>query len=244
MSDRDPNDPEISEYDVTKTNHQPIFNIPNVILLALLVLIFIHIVRDTLLSDEMDLAWLLQTAFIPQRYIIDMNEQGFAYFSSPLTYSFLHGDYAHLAINSLWLVAFGSVVARRWGAIRFCLFWVASAVASALLFLAFNWGQVAFMVGASGVISGLMGAATRFAFPKGGRFIREKAHFLPRQSILESFENKTVVSYLVLWFGINLIPLVLSGANSDMSTIAWEAHIGGFLFGFFGFTLFDHKDWR
>lgn len=244
MSENDYKDPTAIKVEPSGAENEPIFNIPNIILFALLVLVGIHVGRETLLSEQSDIGWLLQTAFIPQRYIMDAGEQGMAYYTSALTYSFLHGDYMHLAINSLWLVAFGSVIAKRWGAVRFCLFWLASAIASALLFLVFNWGQVAFMVGASGVISALMGAATRFAFPKGGRFIRDKAHFLPRQTILETFENRTVVSYLVIWFGINLIPLVLSGTGSAMSSIAWEAHIGGFLFGFLGFALFDHKDWR
>lgn len=238
------NDMRIEEPQADQPEKQPIFNIPNVILLFLFALVAVHVGRDVLLGDDSDIAFLIETAFLPQRYVADISAQSWAYFTSPISYSFLHGDYGHLAINSLWLVAFGSVVAKRWGAMRFVVFWLISSVASALLFLAFNWGEAAFMVGASGVISALMGAATRFAFPSGGRFIRDKAHYLPRQSIMEALQNKTVVSYLVIWFGINLIPLVMSFGSAADSAIAWEAHIGGFLFGFFAFSLFDHKDWQ
>lgn len=221
----------------------PIFNLPNVILLFLLIMVAIHVARDMLLSDEQNLQVLINGAFIPQRYLFSFSDQNLAYFTTPVTYSFLHGGYGHLAVNSLWLAAFGAVVARRLGAVRFVIFWVLSAIASAAFFAGLNWGQAVPVIGASGVVSALMGAAARFAFPLGGRFVREKAHFLPRQSFADVLQNRTVLIYVGFWFAISLLPAIGFGASSDASTIAWEAHIGGFLFGFLLFDLFDHKDW-
>lgn len=221
----------------------PIFNLPNVILLFLLIMVAIHVARDMLLSDEQNLQVLINGAFIPQRYLFSFSDQNLAYFTTPVTYSFLHGGYGHLAVNSLWLAAFGAVVARRLGAVRFVIFWVLSAIASAAFFAGLNWGQAIPVIGASGVVSALMGAAARFAFPLGGRFVREKAHFLPRQSFADVLQNRTVLVYVGFWFAISLLPAIGFGTSSDASTIAWEAHIGGFLFGFLLFDLFDHKDW-
>lgn len=221
----------------------PIFNLPNVILLFLLIMVAIHVARDMLLSDEQNLQVLINGAFIPQRYLFSFSDQNLAYFTTPVTYSFLHGGYGHLAVNSLWLAAFGAVVARRLGAVRFVIFWVLSAIASAAFFAGLNWGQAIPVIGASGVVSALMGAAARFAFPLGGRFVREKAHFLPRQSFTDVLQNRTVLVYVGFWFVISLLPAIGFGTSSDASTIAWEAHIGGFLFGFLLFDLFDHKDW-
>lgn len=221
----------------------PIFNLPNVILLFLLIMVAVQVARDMLLNDQQNIALIVNGAFIPQRYLFAASDQNLAYFTSPVTYSFIHGGYGHLAVNSLWLAAFGAVVARRLGTARFIIFWVLSACASVAFFAFLNWGGSVPVVGASGVVSALMGAAARFAFPLGGRFNREKAHFLPRQSFADVLQNRTVLVYLAFWFGISLLPAIGFGASGNASTIAWEAHIGGFLFGFLFFNLFDHKDW-
>ena len=221
----------------------PIFNLPNVILLFLLIMVTVQVARDMLLSDEQNVWLIINGAFITQRYLFSFADQNLAYFTSPITYSFIHGGYGHLAVNSLWLAAFGAVVARRFGVFRFTVFWVLSALASVAFFAALNWGQAIPVVGASGVVSAIMGAAARFAFPLGGRFNREKAHFLPRQSFSDVLQNRTVLVYLGFWFVISLLPAIGVGASGDASSIAWEAHIGGFLFGFLFFNLFDHKDW-
>lgn len=226
-----------------KQKKPPIFNLPGVILFWLVVLLAVHVVRETFLSEQLGLELLINTAFIPQRYVLPMSEQGIPYFTSAFTYSLLHGGYAHLIVNGLWFAAFGSIVARRWGVVRFCIFWVTSSIASAAFFALLNWGEITFVIGASGVVSALMGAATRFAFPLSGRFNREKAHFLPRQSFVEIFQNKTVLVYLAFWFGISLIPAFGANLTGSVNSVAWEAHIGGFLFGFLLFNVFDKKNW-
>lgn len=223
---------------------EPIFNLPRVLALALGLMWLLHFVRAFVLSRGQDLGLLVETAFIPLRYAVPLSQQSPAWLWSPVTYSFLHGNFAHLLVNSIWMAAFGAVVARRIGTARFCLFWVASAVAAVALHLALHWGEEIPVIGASGVVSGLMGAAARFAFPSGGRFHRERAHFLPRLSILESLSNRTVIAYLAIWFGINALAAFGFGADPrSTTTIAWEAHIGGFLCGFLGFALFDRRGW-
>lgn len=224
--------------------HEPIFNIPAVLSWALGFLWVVHVVRAYLLSPDMDEALLIQTAFIPLRYATPLSEQGPAWLWSPITYSFLHGSFVHLLVNSIWMVAFGAVVARRLGAVRFCLFWVGTSVAAAAAFLALNWAAAVPVIGASGVVSGLMGGAARFAFPRSGPFRRENAHYLPRVGIFESLQNRMVVAYVVIWFGINFLTAFgfSPGAGAGVM-VAWQAHIGGFLFGFLGFGLFDHRRW-
>lgn len=218
--------------------HEPVFNIPAVVLAMLAIMVAIQVAVAELLSPATVVDLFLQAAFIPQRYAVEMAGQGGAYFWSPVSYSFLHGGYAHLALNGFWLAAFGSVVARRIGAVRFVVFWIMSALASAGLYLAFHWGDQSVMVGASGVVSALMAAASRFAFASGG-FRRELAHLNPQLSIAQSLANRTVVIFLVVWFGINMLAAVGFSFGLSDSAIAWEAHVGGFLFGFLAFSLFD-----
>lgn len=96
------------------------------------------------------------------------------------------------------------------------------------------------MVGASGVVSALMGAACRFAFPPRGGYDRVWGHLYPRQTIKGAFRNRTVVIFTVMWLiGNVLVALGLPLVGADAGEIAWDAHIGGFLFGFLLFALFD-----
>jgi len=223
---------------------EPVFNIPAALGYALAALWLVQIVRTYLLTPEQDATLLVQTAFIPLRYVTPLDQQSPAWLWSPLTYSFLHGGFLHIFVNSIWMVAFGAVVARRLGAVRFCLFWIATSVAAAAAFLLTNWGAAVPVIGASGVVSGLMGGAARFAFPRSGPFRRENAHFLPRVGIVESLRNRTVLSYVLIWFAINFLTAFgfSPGAGAGV-TVAWQAHIGGFLFGFLFFGLFDRRHW-
>ncbi|AKI00581.1 Rhomboid family [Hoeflea sp. IMCC20628] len=230
--------PDTTAPGATQPGHEPIFNIPNVVLAMLLAMLALQVAIDSVLPQKAVLEIYLQGAFISQRYAESPTGQGGAYFWSPITYSLLHGGYAHLALNSFWLAAFGSVVARRIGWVRFLIFWVLSALASAALFLAFHWGDQNIMVGASGVVSALMGAASRFAFGGGG-FRRDQAHLNRRLSIGQSLRNRMVFGFLVVWFGINMLAAVGFSFGMADTAIAWEAHVGGFLFGFLAFALFD-----
>lgn len=247
MNDKSPFEPEPRPVEAGEQIYapprEPVFNLPGVVLAALAIMLAIHLVRLGLPRGA-DLRVLFETAFLPFRYAIPFSQQSPAWLWSPVTYSLLHGNWTHLIVNSIWLAAFGSIVARRIGTKRFLLFWVATAVAAAGLHLALHWGEDIPVIGASGVVSGLMGAAARFAFPSSGRFRRDKAHFLPRLTVVESLSNRTVLTYLALWFGINaLAAFGFGGDPSGTTQIAWEAHIGGFLCGFLAFALFDRRNW-
>ena len=85
-----------------------------------------------------------------------------------VTYALLHADWMHLLFNSVWLLAFGTPLARRFGAARFLAFCAVTAAAGALAHLMTHFGQMVPMVGASGAISGTMSGAMRFAFQRGG----------------------------------------------------------------------------
>ena len=81
-----------------------------------------------------------------------------------VTYAFLHGDFVHLIFNSLWFLVFATAVARRVGTGRFLLLMLITTLGAAFMHLIFHWGSPVPVVGASGAVSGLMGAAFRFIF--------------------------------------------------------------------------------
>lgn len=167
-----------------------------------------------------------------------------------LTYALLHGGWLHVAVNSLWFAAFGSAVARRFGTPRFLVFCAVTAVAGAGMHYLTHMTDLHPMVGASAVVSGAMAAAVRFVFQPGaplgeslGRVVRPDEASLYRQPALplpEIAGNPMAVTFLAFWFFANFffaaIPLPL---GMEDASIAWEAHIGGFLVGLLAFRWFD-----
>lgn len=216
----------------------PAFNVPRTILVLSAVLIVIHIVTEYLLSDAMHLAVLDRFAFVPVFYAVaaDQLPEPAARFWSPVTYLFLHGDWTHLIVNLVWLLAFGSAIARRWNTTRVLMLTFAGAACGALAhYLSHPLDNVP-VVGASASISAYMGASLRFAF-RPGMGVNAMADS-PAQGLLDSLRNRSTLAFVIIWFAIN----ALSGTgllSPDGHDIAWEAHIGGFLLGWLGFALFD-----
>ncbi len=154
--------------------YEPALRIPRVVAVLIGIFIVIHVVRTYLLSHEANVEVLLTFAFLPIRYL-SLEELGGvlpggfgADIWTFLTYAFLHGDFMHLAVNSLWLAVFGSALARRFGTTRFLIFSGVGAAAGAGLHLAVHFGEPIPMVGASAAISAHMAAAARFVFEPGG----------------------------------------------------------------------------
>jgi membrane associated rhomboid family serine protease len=218
----------------------PIFNMPRSLVVSLALLFLIYGVWAYLLDENSQSYVVIHFGFTPLRYVYPLIEQNLEWLWTPVTYSLLHGSLEHIGFNALWLAAFGAPVIRRIGTLRYIVFWMLSSAAAAFFHAGLHWGQETMLVGASGVVSALMGAACRFAFPDSRGYDRIGGHLYPRQSILGAFRNRTVVIFTLMWlFGNVLIALGLPLIGSDVGEIAWDAHIGGFLFGFLLFGLFD-----
>lgn len=166
--------------------------------------------------------------------------------ASPLSYAFLHGDWTHLGFNAIWLVAFGAAVARRFGAARFLALCAASAIGGAAMHWGFHRFDLQPVIGASAAVSGAMAAAARFAFNSGppgqGRFGDGSRQLGPALSLGDMVRHRGPMMFLAIWFASNLV-FGLAGQSMGLSAapIAWEAHMGGFLVGLFGFDLFDPR---
>ncbi|OJF89694.1 rhomboid family intramembrane serine protease [Pararhizobium antarcticum] len=225
---------------------EPAFNLPGSLVVILVVLVAIHAIRTYLLPVALDADILFNFAFLPARYDTSgvtyaLLNTSMAWLWSPITYSLLHGSWEHVIFNGFWMVAFGAPVVRRIGLVRLAVFWCLSAGAAVALHVVFHWGEMTFVVGASGVVAGLMGAAARFVFSPSGRISRQFAHLNRRLSIGEALSNRSVLMFSGIWFLTNLLIGLGLFAVGGAGAIAWEAHIGGFLFGFFLFSLFDPR---
>jgi membrane associated rhomboid family serine protease len=232
-------------------NREPLFNVPGIVLALIVAFVLIHVTRLWLLTDEQDVSVLLLFAFIPARYDASLLADGGlpGGFASQVwtfvTYAFLHANWPHLGLNTLWFLPFGSALARRFGAGRFVLFFIVTATAGALLHLVTHSGEQFPVIGASAAISGAMAAAMRFAFQRGGPlgFFRgrdDEAYRVPALPLMGIVRDPRVLAFLIVWFGINFLfgsgSLPLPGEEQP---VAWEAHVGGFAAGLLLFSLFD-----
>lgn len=229
---------------------QRAFNIPFVLVVMLAVLVAVHLAR---LAIDYDLnVWVIYAfGFVPGRYAGRALELPFpfGFFGDVfvfVSYALLHAGWVHLLSNSLWLVAFGAPVARRFGALRFVVFGAVTAAAGAGAHLVTHWGELVPMVGASAAVSGYMAAAIRFAFTPGGpltaagRFNPDAAVMVPAVGMFSAFRNRSVVAFVGIWMVFNFLfgVGVVSLGGQEVS-IAWQAHVGGFVAGLLLFRLFD-----
>lgn len=226
-------------------NREPIFNVPGPVLLILGVMIAVHVGRQYL-SEESALWWLVALAFIPGRYTVapgDLPGGEIAGVTSFLTHLFVHADTVHLAVNSAWLLAFGTPLAKRLGWRRFYIFAACCGVAGALTFLILHPGLMAPVIGASGAIAGLMGGVLRFLFPAidshSGYLLRENPAAIPAMPLPVALRDKRLLSSTAAFVALNLLAIVGLGALMPAGTIAWEAHLGGYFFGLLCFGFFD-----
>lgn len=214
----------------------PFLNAPPIVLWLIGLLLATHTVR-VLLPGNLPDAILENYAFIPARFA-DAMAQGV----SPgglaglgvcfISYIFLHGDFTHVGINSLWLLVFGPIVARRLGAARFVLFFLLCGVAAAAVHLAVYWGSAMAVVGASGGVSGLMAAGMRILY---GRMFGDAKGLAP-------IFSKPILAFSAVWMVANIIGGVLRlGVTDDLTLIAWVAHLGGYFAGLVMIAVFDRN---
>jgi membrane associated rhomboid family serine protease len=155
-----------------------------------------------------------------------------------ISYAFLHGGWTHLILNSVWMLAFGVVIARMLGSTRFVMFFLATAIAAAVFHFLVHPTSLLPMIGASGAVSGLTGATARL-MPALGGFANTQGHAAYVPSLRQAFADRRVVGFVALWIGINvLLGLGFIPIGPQDAAIAWEAHLGGFIAGFLLLPLF------
>jgi membrane associated rhomboid family serine protease len=228
-------------------------NVPAVVTVLIGAIGLVHALRAWVLAPRAIEQLFLWFSFIPARY--EPNVFARCRFPVPdalsikawtfVSYALIHGDLTHLGVNAVWFLAFGSAVARRFGALRFLLFFAATSAAGAVAHLVTHAGECVPMVGASAAISGCMAAAMRFAFQGGGplglwRAHEAHAYHVPAAPLRTALTDPRILAFLLVWFGLNLLlglgSLTLVG---EQQVLAWEAHIGGFLAGLLLFRWFD-----
>ncbi|HFC05092.1 MAG TPA: rhomboid family intramembrane serine protease [Rhizobiales bacterium] len=228
------------------------FNVPQIVVVLIASFIVVHLLRQWV-SSATDEWIVLRFAFSAGRYITLFGGQGeffpggtgaavWSFFS----HMFLHGSWEHLLINSFWMLAFGSVVARRFGGVRFLLFSLIAAACGALANLIVYWGEYNLMIGASGAIAGQMAAAVRLMYSAPGGLSGLQTTDFSNVRVLnlaQLLQVRGAVLFLVIWVVLNLVFGISGfGTGGGIARIAWEAHLGGFAGGLLLFGLFDPRN--
>ena len=237
--------PAIEPATVSQPIKEPIFNVPVVIPVLAGLMVAVHVIRQFVSAETDD--WIIAAfSFIPGRYVGDGGDipggvPAMAW--SYVTHMFLHGDGVHLMFNLAWLLAFGGALSKRIGTLRFLAFFALAGISGALLFQALNPELMAPVVGASGAISGMMAAVLRYLFSAlddgGIRQLRHNPKSVHVMSLMQSLQDRRVVLATATWLVMNVAAVYGVGTGDASGPIAWEAHVGGFIFGMLCFGLFD-----
>lgn len=207
---------DIGQIEAKPTEREPFFHAPWTIVALCLGLLGLFVLQRLANSD-----------LLIQRYALSAAALAEGRWWTPLTSLFLHGSWAHVGVNTVVAFAVGPPVARMMGtdargAAAFVLFYLLCGVIGSLGFVAMAPGDLTPTVGASGAISGLLGAAVRLIEGRGriGRILAP-----------------AVIAFTLVWGVVNFVFGAFGLTPGAIGVpVAWQAHMAGYLAGllFFG----------
>ncbi|HXY29690.1 MAG TPA: rhomboid family intramembrane serine protease [Gemmatimonadaceae bacterium] len=155
---------------------------------------------------------------------------------TPITSMFLHGGWGHIIGNSLFFWVFGNNVEDSMGRLRFLIFYLLCGLAAAAAHIASAPASAVPTVGASGAISGVMGAYL-LLYPKARVNMLFIFIFFVKVIPIRAW------AVLLWWFAWQLIAALpqLSSVSSDVSGVAVWAHVGGFVAGLLLVNVFKNQ---
>lgn len=161
---------------------------------------------------------------IPYNLISFENTQPVSPAVTVFTAMFLHGGFFHLAGNMLYLWIFGNNIEDSLGHIRFFFFYLFSGIVAAYGHAITESQSLIPMIGASGAVSGILGAYL-LLFP------HAKVHTIIFFGFFWQIVKIPALVVIVFWAVIQFVNGILSKGLLDQGGVAWFAHIGGFLAG-------------
>ena len=140
------------------------------------------------------------------------------------TSMFMHGSILHLGSNMLYLWIFGNNIEDKLGYVKFILFYILCGVAAAYSHAITNPSSTTPMIGASGAVSGILGAYL-LLFP------RARVHTLIFLGFFIQVVRLPAVIVIGFWIVLQFLNGMVSAGSAPQGGVAWFAHIGGFLVG-------------
>lgn len=203
-----------AEKAMARAAHGPMINLPPVTKFTILAILLVHILTDMILAEPEQYWVFSHFGFTPAYYsgVLPFNWPALA---GPFTYAFIHGGWAHIILNGLMLMAFGTGVERWIGGKRLFVFFMLCNLMAALTQFVFGPLSESPVIGASGGLSGLFAAVLVM---------------MQQQNGLGAGNRYGIWPFAILWIVISVVFGMIGGPGN--SNVAWAAHIGGFLAGF------------
>jgi membrane associated rhomboid family serine protease len=170
-------------------------------------------------------SFFLQYGFVPEHFFGDM---GLSAIESIFSSMFLHSGWAHVLGNMWFMWIFGDNVEDELGHFGYLLFYLFTGICAALTQAFIDPHSQIAMVGASGAISGVLGAY--FVF-----YPTARVEALIPFGYFSRITEVPAVIFLGIWFGMQLFPGLTSLASlggHDVGGVAFWAHVGGFISGY------------
>lgn len=197
------------------------------ITVLLIVANFIVFFHQISLSPAAGDAFIRMYGLVPRRIELAMAGRHYSLVQAfvPLfTCMFLHGGWLHIIGNMWFLWIFGGNVEDRMGSASYLIFYVICGLGSGISQVAFSWGSAIPSIGASGAISGVLGAYILF-------FPRSRILSLVPLLIIWFLARIPAWIFIGLWFIVEFLSGLGSLTTETSGGIAWWAHVGGFLLG-------------
>jgi membrane associated rhomboid family serine protease len=231
-----------------KPKPPPFLNVPPIVKYTALALVVIHVVLYLAGNAIYNQAiiWLSFSTFRTDPRLGWPNAFGNSAWTT-LTYSLLHNGFSHLIFNVLWLIVFGTPVARRLSAQKFLLIAATGSVGGALLTLLLNWNTFVIVIGASASVSALLAAAVPIMFGPGNMIERTGTERSAKSALVMPFRdllrNQQAIVFMIFFIVITLMTGAVQhlggGALVGGGSIAWAAHLGGFIAGLLAYYWLD-----
>src|SRR5208282_2798059 len=200
-------------------NPRQTYPVVNTLLILTNVIVFLY---QLTLTPHQYQAFVLANATIPSHIRLALNGHGNveAAFLPIFTSMFLHSGFLHIAGNMLFLWIFGDNVEDYFGHFSYLLFYLACGIGSGLAHIIFNFHSGLPALGASGAISGVMGAYI-ILYPRARVLTLVFVFFIPIPAFI-------ILGY---WFLLQFLAGVTTVGAAATGGVAVWAHIGGFLMG-------------
>ncbi len=206
--------------------------IVNYILIGINILVFLY---EISLGSDMRSVFFHRFGIVPYEYT--HGKDIFIPSAMPInliTAMFIHGGFWHIFGNMWFLYIFGDNVEDAMGHVRYLIFYLLSGIIASATHIIFNPGSKVPMIGASGAISGVLGAY--FVLYPSARIVSVVfLGFFITSVILPAY------LYLGIWIIMQAIFAFSSIGVKAASGVAWFAHVGGFVGGILLLPLFARR---
>jgi len=155
-------------------------------------------------------------------------------FATIFTSMFMHGNLLHIGTNMLFLWIFGNNIEDKLGYVKFIIFYLMCGITAAYSHALTSPGSMTPMIGASGAVSGILGAYI-LLFP------RARVHTLIFLGFFIQVVRLPAVLVIGFWIVIQFINGMISQGSATQGGVAWFAHIGGFVIGILTIKIFLKK---